>query len=136
MSYKFNPFTGTFDDVGNGGGPTAAVDVSYDNTSSGLPATNVQDAIDELAGSIVTPTQTKVEHITLNSTDITNQYVELQETPLNALEVALDVIGGGPQFPGDDFQIVGSQLQFIGNLANLGESALVDGDKIRIIYVY
>ena len=33
-----------------GGGGGSAADVSYDNTSSGLNATDVQDAIDELAG--------------------------------------------------------------------------------------
>lgn len=32
-----------------GGGAVAAVDVTYDNTTSGLTATDVQDAIDELA---------------------------------------------------------------------------------------
>lgn len=32
-----------------GGGVSSADDVSYDNTTSGLNATNVQDAIDELA---------------------------------------------------------------------------------------
>lgn len=34
-----------------GGGSPAASAVSYDNTGSGLTATNVQDAIDEIAGS-------------------------------------------------------------------------------------
>src|SRR5688572_2478489 len=33
---------------GGGGGATAAEDVSYDNTESGIDATNVQAAIDEL----------------------------------------------------------------------------------------
>lgn len=41
---------------GGGGGSVDADDVSYDNTSSGLSATNVQDAIDELANG--TPVQT------------------------------------------------------------------------------
>ena len=36
---------------GGGGGATSADDVSYDNTDSGLNATNVQDAIDEIAQS-------------------------------------------------------------------------------------
>lgn len=36
---------------GGGGGATSADDVSYDNTDSGLDATNVQDAIDEIAQS-------------------------------------------------------------------------------------
>ena len=34
--------------TGGGGGGTSAQDVSYDNTTSGLTATNVQDAIDEV----------------------------------------------------------------------------------------
>ncbi len=36
---------------GGGGGASSADDVSYDNTDSGLTATNVQDAIDEVAQS-------------------------------------------------------------------------------------
>lgn len=35
--------------VASGGGAGAAIDVTYDNTVSGLAATNAQDAIDELA---------------------------------------------------------------------------------------
>jgi len=35
-----------------GGGGGAADDITYDGTSSGLEATNVQDAIDELAGGV------------------------------------------------------------------------------------
>lgn len=38
---------------GSGGGSTAA-DISYDNTSSGLTADDVQEAIDEIAGSVNT----------------------------------------------------------------------------------
>lgn len=34
---------------GGGGGSSSADDVSYDNTTSGMTATNVQDAIDEIA---------------------------------------------------------------------------------------
>ena len=37
-----------------GGGGGSASDVTYDNTSSGLTATNVQDAIDEVVGDIPT----------------------------------------------------------------------------------
>lgn len=37
--------------INGGGGSGDAVDTAYDNTSSGLTATNVQDAIDELAAS-------------------------------------------------------------------------------------
>lgn len=35
--------------LGSGAGATDAVDLNYDNSGSGLTATNVQDAIDELA---------------------------------------------------------------------------------------
>lgn len=51
MPFSFNPLTGNLDLVGNSSGASAADDVSYDNSTSGLSATNVQDAIDELAGS-------------------------------------------------------------------------------------
>ncbi len=47
MAYKFNPFTGNFDQV-----PTKAVELSYDNTGTGLTATDVQNALSELDGII------------------------------------------------------------------------------------
>lgn len=37
---------------GGGGDSITAVDVSYDNTTSGLTATDVQSALDELAGGL------------------------------------------------------------------------------------
>lgn len=37
---------------GGGGGASSADDVSYDNTSSGLTATDVQEAIDEVVGAV------------------------------------------------------------------------------------
>ena len=36
-----------------GGGASSAEDVSYDPTTSGLTATNVQAAIDELVGTVL-----------------------------------------------------------------------------------
>lgn len=46
---KYNSTTQKWENsAGGGGGGTSADDVSYDNTSSGMTATNVQDAIDEL----------------------------------------------------------------------------------------
>lgn len=50
MAFKFNSLTGNFD-LTNSDASSTALSVSYDNTGSGLIATNVQDAIDELAGS-------------------------------------------------------------------------------------
>ena len=40
------------DQIGGSGGGTTALNVSYDNTDSGLTADDVQGAIDELAGSL------------------------------------------------------------------------------------
>lgn len=37
---------------GGGGGSGDAIDIVYDNTTSGLTATNVQDAIDELSAAL------------------------------------------------------------------------------------
>lgn len=73
MGIKLNPFTGNFDLTGNSSGGGGSVDsfngrtgavvpqagdysadqITYDNTSSGLAATDVQAAIDELAPAIV-----------------------------------------------------------------------------------
>ncbi len=55
-----------------GGGSTSADDVSYDNTSSGLSATNVQDAIDELAtGTVVQAVEAQRGTIAAGSTSAT-----------------------------------------------------------------
>lgn len=43
-------------EVNAGGGGGTAADITYDNTTSGLTADNVQEAIDELKTLIVTPT--------------------------------------------------------------------------------
>ena len=50
---KYNSTTGKWENANEsgGGGASDADDVSYDNTTSGLIATNVQDAIDELVSS-------------------------------------------------------------------------------------
>src|SRR5690606_9047452 len=58
-----------------------SVDIAYSNVVSGLAAVNVQDAIDELAANAIT-SQTKIEHVTLDGTDIANQFITLSETPL------------------------------------------------------
>lgn len=62
-------------EVGQGGGGSVdADDVSYVNTSSGLSATNVQDAIDEVKGlipSIVSNTEVQRGTLTAGQTSIT-----------------------------------------------------------------
>lgn len=66
------------------GGSVAASSVSYDNTDSGLTATNVQDAIDELKDDIdgiVVPTSTVEKHsatLAAGSTSVTLTFTEQQ----------------------------------------------------------
>ena len=56
MSWKYvqrNSETGAYrTHSGGGGGASSAEDVSYDNTTSGLTAENVQDALDEMQGNL------------------------------------------------------------------------------------
>lgn len=84
----------------------------------------------------VTQEKVKVEYFTLDETAITNQYVELQFTPISLTDVSLDVIGGIAQMPGVDFNLTDNQLNFIGALATGGDSALVEGDRLRVLYRY
>jgi hypothetical protein len=74
-----------------------------------------------------------VETITLVAGDITNQYVTLAHTPF-AGSIALDVIGGPRQLYGTDYSVTGAQLDFLGDLATAGVSALVAGDKLVVSY--
>lgn len=64
---------------GGGGGTVDADDVSYDNTSSGLNATNVQAAIDEvktLIPSIVSNTEVQRGTLTTGQTSVTLTFTE------------------------------------------------------------
>jgi hypothetical protein len=66
MAYKLNPFTGNFDQVLD-----KAAEIKYDNTTSGLTATNTQAAIDEvlsLAGGLTVTTVTTATHSALVNT--------------------------------------------------------------------
>lgn len=60
------------------GGGEQAVDVSYDNTDSGLSATDVQEAIDELAASPSGPVATK---LLINIMESTNGSVVAPNVP-------------------------------------------------------
>jgi hypothetical protein len=71
------------------------------------------------------------EVITLDATDITNEYVTLAQSPI-ANSVSVSPKGGLEQELGVDFSVTGAQLDFLGDLlANAAE-----GDKLIIKYVY
>ena len=76
----------------------------------------------------------KVEYPTLSSGDISNGFVGLSQIPGSAANVMMDVIGGGAQVYGVDFTIAGADVVFLGALAVGGGSALIAGDKLRVMY--
>ena len=89
---------------GGGGGASSADDVTYDNTTSGLTADNVQEAIDELAqgggGSTVEVTQiqttgTKIATITVDSVG-TDLYAPNGGGSASALDDLTDVAISSP----------------------------------------
>jgi hypothetical protein len=81
-------------------------------------------------GSTVSP---KTEYRTISAGEATAKALTLSNSPSISGEVNLDVIGGGPQFYGDDFIVSGSTLDWNG----LGlDGLLAAGDKLRISYFY
>lgn len=92
---KFNSTTKKWENEnGGGGGGTSADDVSYDNTTSGLTATNAQDAIDETVEDIENKhTVTSFEVTTANwTTDTTSQ----SGTTLYKKQVSLNHVYANP----------------------------------------
>lgn len=78
--------------------------------------------------------------VTLTSTDITNQYIDLPDVAADS-SVQLAIAGAGDQLEGDDFTVnytggTGSKTRvlFVGGLANGGVSALIAGDKVAVSY--
>lgn len=95
-------------------------------------------------GTTVTTTE---DIITLNGTDITNQYVDLAHTALGASaainSVSLNVVGGPEQLKAVDYTVSltgGSggvtRLTFAGDLATGGAAELIAGDILMIKYTY
>lgn len=80
--------------AGGGGGGTSADDVSYDNTTTGLTATNAQDAIDETVEDMENKyTVTSFEVTTANwTTDTTSQ----SGTTLYKKQVSLNHVYANP----------------------------------------
>lgn len=107
-----------------------AVDIPYDNTTSGLTATEVQAAIDELA-TAVDATYTS-ETFTLSAPEAAAQEVTLSETPILANKTILMVASAPSQFYGADFSVTGNVLSWAG----LGlDSLLETGDQLTIMYI-
>jgi hypothetical protein len=75
----------------------------------------------------------KVENVLLTSLDITNKQITLSQTPLNPLEVVLDIPSGITQAYGLDFIVSANVLDWDGYGL---ETILSQNDRLRIIYQY
>lgn len=80
------------------------------------------------------------ENLSLNGTDITNQYKDLSAVAL-ASSVTLTPVGGIPQVEGTDYTVSltggaggNTRISFIGGLATGGDQALINGDSIVVKY--
>ena len=76
------------------------------------------------------------ENITLNGTDITNQYVDLAQLTLS--DSVLLVVDGVVQIEGSDYTLSGSptRVTFAGDLATGGAAELIAGDVLNFQYQY
>ena len=127
----------------------SAAEVPYSNASSGLAATDVQAAVDEVEGRVdaleALPVPASAsEVLTLIAGDITAESVSLANSPRNG-SVVLSV-DGIVQTPGVDYSVSGSSLRF-GDAADAGltssdldptsgAAALVAGDVLVVKYEY
>lgn len=104
----------------------AGTGISYDNIT-GIISTNL-DYIETK----------KVEVITLTSTNITNKYVDLTETPATATAVEVNPVGGPAQEYTTDFTVItnGSVVKRL-NWSSLGMDGILEaGDKLIVSYTY
>jgi len=79
----------------------------------------------------------EVEYFQLDSTQASNKYVELAGTPMDALNVAMDTIGGTAQARNNDFGVdmtTSAPTTYIRWAGYNLDGQLVMADRIRIIY--
>lgn len=106
-----------------------AIDVPYDNTVSGLTATDVQGAIDEIAAST---NGSVVALHTITAPEATAKAITLPSSPTTPATTILTPAGGPGQFYGADFTVSGSTLSWSG----LGlDGILSTGDQLTIFYI-
>jgi trimeric autotransporter adhesin len=104
----------------------SATYVSYDNTISGLTATTVKTAIDEISSST-----RKVELRVITGPEDAAKQLTLAATPNPANSTVLEIAGAPGQFYGVDFVVTGNVLDW----STLGlDGILAAGDSLTIIY--
>lgn len=76
----------------------------------------------------------RVERFTLTATDITNKYISLSTTPMEAAGVLLSIKGAPGQFFGEDYQMDGTTPSRL-TWASLGlDGILSAGDKLTVTF--
>ncbi len=110
------------------------------STSSGLNV-NVDTTTVQIATNALHAVTNKTDNLTLNSTDITNQYKDLSFAITGTGSVWLSVINGVIQTNGVDYTVSATggsggvgRITFAGDLATGGNAALVSGDIIVVSY--
>lgn len=134
--------TAISDHISDASGAHAASAISFDNVASGMTATDAQGALDELDGrvdaleAIVAPVPAE-EIITLSSTDIANQYVDLAAEAASSASISVTPVGGPMQEKGVDYTVAltggaggVTRISFAGDLASVLEAA----DKLVVRY--
>jgi len=76
----------------------------------------------------------QVEYFTLTSTDITNKYVTLGNTPTVANSVIMTVKGAPSQYYGDDYQMDGTNTDRLTWDSLSLDGILEAGDKLAVVY--
>jgi hypothetical protein len=109
--------------------------IPFDNTGTGLTATNIQDALLQILSTITV----SVEEFTLTQNDITNGYVELNT--LSAVNNSVNLFIGRLAFFQDvDYTLTSApgtgklRITFSGNLASDQPEAPSVGDYLRVTY--
>lgn len=84
--------------MGGGGGVIAASVVSYDNTTSGLSASNVQNAIDEVVGMLpVSTEEVRSNTLAAGQTAITLTFTQQTIGATTLIDIYTDVYGLNPK---------------------------------------
>lgn len=91
---KYNSTTQKWENENGGGGGGTAADITYDNTSSGLTASDVQDAIDETVEDMVN--KHKVTTLSVATTGWTTDTTSQSGTTLYKKQVSLNHVYASP----------------------------------------
>ena len=121
-------------DNGGGGGSITAANVNYDNTDSGLDATNAQDAIDEVKSDL-----SDVAHITKN-TSVGNMVfrrvgniINMKTNQFKTLNIGSNIIPSGFR-PTESLFVPGALVAVAYANTYGGESQLLNTGNVSVLF--